>query len=868
MIKNYLLFTFFCFASLSSVAQTTETFDNMPASSSSYASRTWTGVGGINWTAGTARTDGPSAVSAVTGMNDRFVIMRNTTGILSATINNGISTLSFSYAKAFTSGSNIPTFGVFINGVQIGTTVTASSNVAQTASYTPNVAGTFTLEIRQLTANDGGRLAVDDVTWTSFNAIPCDEPTAQPTNLLLTATPTSISGTFDEIPDPTSVQNYLVVRSPDLLTQLPVDGTSYTAGQVINGSNGTVIGITADGTFTDNVSPDNTYYYYVFAMNDQSCGGGPNYNQLNPLTNSATTPALPVCTAPANPPTNLTLTPSNNSISGSFTGVVDANRYLIIISQGASLPASPVNGTAYTPGQSFGGGTVVSFESGTSFTVTGLTVATQYYVFVLAANSECTGQPFYNATSLAGTTNTTNITYGIPAGYYNAAAGLTCQDLKTKLRDIVSTGYVQLSYTPGVWNAYQFTDLKRNDANTANVIWDIYSDNPTGADPYTFTYGPTTGGGNQCGSYSKEGDCYNREHSTPKSWFADAYPMYTDVNHLYPTDGYVNNIRSNYPYGEVTSSTYTSQNGTKLGTGSNFGYGGIVFEPINEYKGDLARTSLYMATRYENEIIANNWSANGTANALFLSPTDESDAAKRKLQIYDAWYFKTIFKWMSQDPVSQKEIDRNNAIYYQSGQNNRNPYIDHPEYAALVFQCTGLLPVTITDFNAVKSNETVLLKWYATYETSFKQYEIERSLNGVNFNKIGEVAGRNLANYSFNDSNLPEGSVVYYRLKMIDIDGKYTYSKTVPVKLNNNLSNAIVYPNPTAESLNIKLAQTLTANSTLKVMDVAGRIMKQQIIPAGTFNFSIDVKQLTAGRYFIKISNNNQVITQSFVVIK
>ncbi|MEO5941784.1 MAG: T9SS type A sorting domain-containing protein, partial [Ferruginibacter sp.] len=148
------------------------------------------------------------------------------------------------------------------------------------------------------------------------------------------------------------------------------------------------------------------------------------------------------------------------------------------------------------------------------------------------------------------------------------------------------------------------------------------------------------------------------------------------------------------------------------------------------------------------------------------------------------------------------------------------------------------------------------------------QYEIERSTNGINFNKIGEVAGRNLANYSFNDVSLPNSSFAYYRLKMIDIDGKYTYSKTVAVKLNNNLSNAIVYPNPATTSLNIKLLQVLSANSNLQVADVAGRILKHQMVSAGTINFSLDVRALPSGRYFIKIANNNQLITQSFVVIK
>ncbi|MEP6713418.1 MAG: endonuclease, partial [Ferruginibacter sp.] len=679
-----------------------------------------------------------------------------------------------------------------------------------------------------------------------------------------------VSGSFDVIPDPTTVQNYLVVRSiSSALTQLPIDGVTYSIGQNIGGGNGTALGITSDGTFTDNVFPSTQYYYFIFAMNDQSCGSAPNYNQINPLTNNTTTPALAACVAPVASATNIVLTPANNSITGTFTAAGDANRYLVVISTSSALSASPINSTSYTAGQAFGGGTVVSFGTTTTFSAIGLTTATQYYVFVFAANAQCTGEPFYNTTALSETATTTNNTTGIPAGYYDAAASLTCQPLKTQIRDIISTGYVQLTYTPGVWNAYQFTDLHRNDANTADIIWDIYSDNPTGLEPYTYTYGPTTSGGNQCGNYSGEGSCYNREHSTPKSWFADAYPMYSDVNHLYPTDGYVNNTRSSYPYGEVlTNAVAPSQNGSKLGTGNNFGYTGTVFEPINEYKGDLARTSLYMATRYENEIIANNWSANGTANALFLSASDEPDPAKRKLQIYDAWYLKTIFKWMSNDPVSQKEIDRNNAIYYQSGQNNRNPYIDHPEYAAIVFQCTGLLPVTITDFVGVKNNVSVLLKWYATFETSFKQYDIERSINGTNFNKIGEVAGRNLANYSFTDDNLPGGSVAYYRLKMIDIDSRSNYSKTIAIKLNNNISNALVYPNPTRGDLNIKFLHVLSANSTLQVTDVTGRIVKQQDIAAGKLNVSLDVKQLPVGRYFIKIANSTQAINQSFIVIK
>ena len=169
--------------SILSFAQGAESFTNMPAGVASYATNTWVGDGGISWLAGSARTDGSTVSTAITGMNGRFIIMRNTGGILSATnLPNGIGSLSFLYAKAFTSASNIPTFAVFVNGVQIGSTITASSNVAQTATFTPNISGTFSLEIRQLTANDNGRLAIDNITWTSnITLTPCPEPTAQPT---------------------------------------------------------------------------------------------------------------------------------------------------------------------------------------------------------------------------------------------------------------------------------------------------------------------------------------------------------------------------------------------------------------------------------------------------------------------------------------------------------------------------------------------------------------------------------------------------------------------------------------------------------------------------------------------------------------
>jgi endonuclease I len=240
----------------------------------------------------------------------------------------------------------------------------------------------------------------------------------------------------------------------------------------------------------------------------------------------------------------------------------------------------------------------------------------------------------------------------IPPGYYDSAAGLSGQQLRAALQSIIDDHQEQ-SYS-SLWTHFQTTDDMAN-----GRVWDMYSDIPGGNPAYTFTFVT-----DQCGDYSSEGDCYNREHSFPKSWFNDAAPMVTDLFHIYPTDGYVNGKRSNYPFGEVSNATWTSTNGSKVGNCSFTGYSGIVFEPIDEYKGDFARTYFYMMTRYMDLI--SSW------NSDMLSGNDLS-----------SWAKEMLLEWDGSDPVSQKEIDRNNAVYQI--QENRNPFIDHPEYTGLIW---------------------------------------------------------------------------------------------------------------------------------------------------------------------------------------
>jgi len=291
----------------------------------------------------------------------------------------------------------------------------------------------------------------------------------------------------------------------------------------------------------------------------------------------------------------------------------------------------------------------------------------------------------------------------IPEGYYDSAQGLSGQQLRAALQDIIDNHQEQ-SYA-SIWTHFQSTD-----DNINGKVWDMYSDVPGGNPAYIYSFLT-----DQCGNYSAEGDCYNREHSFPQSWFNDAAPMVTDLFQIYPTDGYVNGKRSNYPYGEVTSPSWISTNGCKLGNCSFTGYSGTVFEPVDEYKGDLARTYFYMMTRYMD--IADGW------NSDMLSGNDLAPWAK-----------ELLVKWNSEDPVSQKEEDRNNAVYQI--QDNRNPYIDHPEYTDLIWGLPSEL--SENNFGDVKV-------WYSKGNIHIESKHLTKGKL-----RIINLGGMQLANFQIN----------------------------------------------------------------------------------------------------------------------
>ena len=232
--------------------------------------------------------------------------------------------------------------------------------------------------------------------------------------------------------------------------------------------------------------------------------------------------------------------------------------------------------------------------------------------------------------------------------------------LKSEICAITTEGHSKRTYKQ-LW-----TDFRTTDARTDGTVRDLY-DNTT---RYEFGTNQDDGTGRK--------DVYNREHSVPKSWWGHSSsnnlqndPMYTDLFHLYPADRTANETRSNWPLGEVNGAISWTNGYCKLGQMTSKGYTGLVFEPADEIKGNLARTYFYFAARYEK------------ANFQSWPEKYAYCFSRDAYPFYLQWSIDLFLKWNRLDPVDAEERERNAAV--ESIQGNRNPFIDDSELAEYIW---------------------------------------------------------------------------------------------------------------------------------------------------------------------------------------
>ena len=275
----------------------------------------------------------------------------------------------------------------------------------------------------------------------------------------------------------------------------------------------------------------------------------------------------------------------------------------------------------------------------------------------------------------------------LPA-YYASIDGESGKDLMDAIQQVAKLGYRTDDFRyDSIWYAFKHTDLRPD-----GYIWEIYS-------TCVFEYEK-----DRTSNTTQTGECkgYNREHAICQSWFGE-YDLQgkkmssskknspgSDIFHIYPASYGMNSRHGNRPYGEVLNAANTSENGTKYGTPvttmsiTNSVAGPYVegkmtlstnvLEPADEYKGDIARSYFGTMVKWAGEWVFN---LNENGRVLF-DETIDADTHYAAENNYGLTTFglAMLLKWHRQDPVSQKEVDRNNGI--QKTQGNRNPFIDYP----------------------------------------------------------------------------------------------------------------------------------------------------------------------------------------------
>ena len=272
--------------------------------------------------------------------------------------------------------------------------------------------------------------------------------------------------------------------------------------------------------------------------------------------------------------------------------------------------------------------------------------------------------------------------------YYRCIDGVSGKQLLDAIQQVAKIGYRTDDFRyDSVWLAFKYTDLRPD-----GYIWEIYSD-------CVFEYEK-----DRTSNTSQTGECkgYNREHVMCQSWFGTTSlagkemssskknSPGSDIFHIYPASYGMNSRHGNRPYGEVATSDYTSANNTKYGkpvstmsvTNSVAGpyvEGKItlstnVLEPADEYKGDFARSCFGTMVKWAGEWVFN---LNENGRVIFDETIDaDTHYGPENNYGFTNYGLALMLKWHRQDPVSKKEVDRNNAI--QLTQGNRNPFIDYP----------------------------------------------------------------------------------------------------------------------------------------------------------------------------------------------
>ncbi|GMV77057.1 MAG: hypothetical protein AMXMBFR79_01930 [Chitinophagaceae bacterium] len=746
---------------------------------------------------------------------DEYLIIRSLSPTFTGTLNNGTTY----------NGGNILGNGSVVTRTA-GNTFTANNLNAGTTYYF------FVFGINN--QNCTGGAAYNSSNPLSNNTAtttipPCVTPTAQPTNLQLTASNNYINGYFTAS---NSADGYIVVRtSAATLNATPQNNTDYNTGD--NLGNGKVIQNNAATAFIDiNLTPSTTYYYHVFAKNS-NCSGGVVYLNTSPLTANATTTGIAVTnwyygnlhahsTYSDGNQDNSFLTPADdyayakNSLCMDFLGISEHNhsgagmhitKWPLGLSQAAAATTSnflALYGMEW--GVISNGGHVLIY--GTDQLIGWET--NNYNVYV--AKSDYISTPETNGTS----------------------------GLFRTLNNLGGNAFASLAHP-------SFSDYN----NLANIPYNATADSAI------------------IGTAAASGIAFstNNTYSNPPTSFGyiDYFMrLLSKGYHIGPSmdhdNHYTNFGRSNYNRLVVMAPSITSNNFYSAMRNRNF----YATEDCD------TKVTFNINNALMGSIISSTNAPAISVNAY--DPTNPSFIPTIKLMygIAGSGVNATQIATINSYTLSFTDFTLStnvNAYYYADITIAGNRTITSPIW----YTKQNTVPITLLSFNAVLNNEfnSVNVNWTTTNEINNKYFVVEKSNDGVHFSSLDTVQAQNSQGqntYQITDKE-PYTNITYYKLKQVDIDGKFSYSKTITIRTNTVVTSFKIYPNPVHDIAVANIQSSTKTKSTITVTDVAGKVVLQQpiLLERGNQNVPIHINHLTPGQYYATIFLDGQNISRKII---
>lgn len=746
---------------------------------------------------------------------DEYLIIRSLSPTFTGTLNNGTTY----------NGGNILGNGMVVTRTA-GNTFTANNLTNGTTYYF------FVFGLNNQNCTGGAAYNSTNPLTNNTSTVslpPCVTPTNQPSQLQLSASNHYVNGYFVAAP---SADGYLIVRTAiATLSVTPQNGINYNAGDGLG--NGTIIQNNASTAFIDiNLQPSTTYYYHVFAKNSV-CNGNINYLSVNPLTGNTSTTAIAV----------------NNWYYGnlhSHSSHSDGNQ--------DNLSLTPIDDYAYAK---------------KSLCMDFLGISDHNHAS--AGMSISNWQPGLNAASAATTSNFLAL-YGMEWGVIsngghvlvygsNQLIGWETNNYNIYVPKSDYLGTPETTGTTGLFRA-----INNLGGNTfATFAHPSFSDyNGIANISYSATADSAL-----VGSAVASGIAYstNTTYSNPPSSFGyiDFYNrMLSKGYHIGPTmdhdNHYTNFGRSNNNRLVVVAPSISSNDFYSAMRNRNF-YASedcdtrVVFTLNNKKMGSILKDTVAPAI----SVYAYDPTNPGFTPTIKLM-FGIAGSGVNPIQIYSS-NSSTLNYSDYELPIGS------NAYYYADIQIAGNRTITAPIW----FTKEALLPITLLSFNAYLNKEfnVVNLNWQTTNEISNNYFILEKSNNGVEFFRLDSVKAKNTSginNYAIVDKQ-PFDNITYYRLKQVDMDGKYSYSKIIAVQLNNLLNEFTIQPNPIYNQASVKIKSYKKENTILKIMDMQGRVVLQQLLQLniGTQQININCNSLQKGLYNATLFLNNQIITRKVV---